>query len=118
LVQAAIFGADPHWARILPTVGARAGSQAFEVDPYQASVKSQGITVYDREPLDVEPARLKARMREPEIKVEGDLRAGEARAPSRGCDLSYDYVKIIADYTSLLVQTPTGGVGKDERLSN
>jgi len=118
LVKAAIFGADPNWGRILSTVGARAGSQAFEVDPYQASVKIQGITVYDREPLDVEPARLKARMREPEIKVEVDLRAGEARATSWGCDLSYDYVKINADYTSLLVQTPTGGVGKDERLSN
>lgn len=118
LVKAAMFGADPNWGRILSTVGARAGSQGFEVDPYGAAVSIQEIPVYDGAPLGSEPERLKARMREPEVKIEVDLRAGEAKATAWGCDLSYDYVKINADYTSLLVQTPTGGVGKDERLSN
>jgi len=118
LVKAAIFGADPNWGRVLSTVGARAGSQGFAIDPYGAGVKIQDVLVYDKEPLDADKSRLKARMREPEVLVEVDLRAGEASATAWGCDLSYDYVKINADYTSLLVETPSGGVAKDERLSN
>jgi acetylglutamate kinase len=46
------------------------------------------------------------------------LGAGPARAVAWGCDLSYDYVKINADYTSLIVQHPDGGVAKDDRVAN
>ena len=46
------------------------------------------------------------------------LAEGAESATSWGCDLSYDYVKINADYTSLIVQTPTGGVAKDDRLTH
>jgi acetylglutamate kinase len=118
LVKAAIFGADPNWGRVLATVGARAGSQGYEVNPYKAAVRVQGVSVYDAGPADADKALLKARMREPEVRVEVELRAGPAAAPAWGCDLSYDYVKINADYSSLLVQTPSGGVGKDDRLAN
>src|SRR5207302_962660 len=47
-----------------------------------------------------------------------DGRAGSAEATAWGCDLSYDYVKINADYTSLIVETADGGVRKDDRLTN
>ena len=33
LVKAALFGADPNWGRVLATVGARAGSQDYPIDP-------------------------------------------------------------------------------------
>ena len=46
------------------------------------------------------------------------LADGETRAVAWGCDLSYDYVKINADYTSLIFQKPDGGVAKDDRVSN
>src|SRR5207244_9820426 len=59
-----------------------------------------------------------ARMREPEVRVEVDLRRGAGSAVAWGCDLSYDYVKINADYTSLIVPRPDGGVAKDDRLAN
>src|SRR5206468_4365318 len=59
-----------------------------------------------------------ARMREPEVKIDVDLRAGEFTGEAWGCDLSYDYVKINADYTSLIVARPDGGVAKDDRLTN
>lgn len=81
-------------------------------------MRIQGVEVYDGGPLEADKRRLEARMREPEVRVEVDPRAGEASATAWGCDLSYDYVKINADYTSLLVETPSGGVAKDERLSN
>jgi acetylglutamate kinase len=61
---------------------------------------------------------LKARMREPEVGVSVDLRRGTGAGTAWGCDLSYDYVKINADYTSLIVARPDGGVAKDDRLSN
>ena len=119
LVKAAIFGADPNWGRILATVGARAGSQGFAgVNPYTASVDIQGIRVYDGAPIAHDTGVLKARMREPAVRVAVALRGGEASSTAWGCDLSYDYVKINADYTSLIVQTPDGGVAKDDRLSN
>jgi acetylglutamate kinase len=139
LVKAAIFGADPNWGRVLATVGARCGSQGYDVDPAQARVAVQGVLVYDAKPtLDTSSfpratvatndagegpsvpgyARLRARMRSPEVLVEIDLRAGTASSVGWGCDLSYDYVKINADYTSLLVPTADGSVAKDDRLTN
>jgi acetylglutamate kinase len=118
LVKAAIFGADPNWGRVLSSIGARAGTAGYPVDPADARVVVQDVAVYDRAPLAYEASVLKARMREPEVRVLVDLRRGEASAQAWGCDLSYDYVKINADYTSLIVTKPDGGVAKDDRLSN
>ncbi|HSD86611.1 MAG TPA: acetylglutamate kinase, partial [Kofleriaceae bacterium] len=39
-------------------------------------------------------------------------------ATAWGCDLGYDYVKINADYSSLIVQSADGGLAKDDRLTN
>jgi acetylglutamate kinase len=118
LVKAAIFGADPNWGRVLASIGARAGTAGYAIDPADAFVAVQEIAVYDRAPLVYDPGVLKARMREPEIKVRVDLRRGAGSGLAWGCDLSYDYVKINADYTSLIVPRPDGGMGKDDRLSN
>ena len=120
LVKAAVFGADPNWGRVLATVGARCGSQKYDLNPGDAKVTVQGIVVYDKKPtLDqAGPTNLRARMRSPEVLVEIDLRAGDASSVGWGCDLSYDYVKINADYTSLLVPTADGSVAKDDRLTN
>jgi acetylglutamate kinase len=119
LVKAAIFGADPNWGRILATVGARAGSQGFAVDPYKARVALQGITVFEKgAPTDPDRDGLKGRMREARVDVLVELSDGGARAVAWGCDLSYDYVKINADYSSLIIQKPDGGVGKDDKVAN
>ncbi|HZH16276.1 MAG TPA: bifunctional glutamate N-acetyltransferase/amino-acid acetyltransferase ArgJ [Archangium sp.] len=118
LVKAAVFGADPNWGRVLATVGARAGTQGYAVDPYSARVRIQGISVYEGEPKPYDPAHLKTRMREPEVHIEVCLTGGEGSSVAWGCDLSYDYVKINADYTSLIVPRADGGMGKDDRLAN
>jgi acetylglutamate kinase len=138
LVKAAVFGADPNWGRILATVGARCGSARYELKPTEALVTVQGVVVFDRkptfDPTIMPPAvanndanegpsvpghhGLRARMRLPEVLVEIDLRSGDAAAVGWGCDLSYDYVKINADYTSLLIPTSDGSVAKDDRLTN
>ncbi len=118
LVKAAVFGADPNWGRILATVGARAGSQGFPVDPHAAEVSVQGVVVYRQEPVPHDKVALKAKMREPEVRISVQLHAGPDSAVAHGCDLSYDYVKINADYTSLIVSAEDGAVAKDDRLSN
>ena len=119
LVKAAMFGADPNWGRVLSTVGARAGSQGFAIDPERASVRIQGLCVFaDGAPVALDTAALKHRMRAPQVGIEVTLAEGQQAGTAWGCDLSYDYVKINADYTSLIVQTPDGGVAKDDRLTN
>ncbi len=118
LVKAAMFGGDPNWGRVLSTVGARAGSQQWDIDPAASEVTIQGIEVYDGAPQPFDRAALRARLREPEVVIDVELRSGEASARAYGCDLSYDYVKLNADYTSLLFEAPGGGVAKDDRLGN
>ncbi|MDB4957813.1 MAG: Glutamate N-acetyltransferase [Myxococcales bacterium] len=119
LVKAAIFGADPNWGRILATVGARAGSQHYAIDPHAAAVAIQGVRVFGGgEPIAFAQPALRAKMRAPEVRVEVALAAGTAAATAWGCDLGYDYVKLNADYTSLIVQTADGGLAKDDRLTN
>jgi len=119
LVKAAVFGADPNWGRILATVGAKAGAHGWPVDPFGARVLLQGVAVFARgAPTDVDREALRGRMRESRIDVLVELGQGEARATAWGCDLSYDYVKINADYTSLIYQKADGGVAKDDRVSH
>jgi acetylglutamate kinase len=119
LVKAALFGADPNWGRVLATVGARAGSQRWPIDPYRAKVAIQGVPVYaPAGPLDFDREALRAKMREPRVDVLVELAEGDARAVAWGCDLSYDYVKINADYASTIFQQPDGMVARDDRVSN
>ena len=119
LIKAALFGSDPNWGRILATVGSRAGSQKWPIDPYRARVLLQGTAVYGNgSPLEFDREALKTRMREPRVDVRVELADGDASATAWGCDLSYDYVKINADYSSLIVQKADGGVGKDDHVAN
>jgi acetylglutamate kinase len=119
LVKAALFGADPNWGRILATVGARAGSRGWGIDPFAARVSLQGVVVFEKgAPVDLDREALRARMRETNVDVLVELADGDARATAWGCDLSYDYVKINADYTSMIVQTPDGMLAKDDHVRN
>jgi len=119
LVKAALFGADPNWGRVLATVGARAGSRGWPIDPYRARVAVQGVTVFDKgAPVEFERDALKARMRETRVDLLIALADGEACATAWGCDLSYDYIRINADYTSMIVQKPDGMLAKEERVAN
>jgi acetylglutamate kinase len=61
---------------------------------------------------------LRSRMREPHVFIDVRLAEGSAHATAWGCDLTYDYVKINADYTSLTYASPDGIVARDDRLTN
>lgn len=119
LVKAAIFGADPNWGRVLSAIGARVGSRRLRIDPTRATVHVQGVCVYESgAPAGADAAALRAKMREHQVSIEVRLVEGGASATSWGCDLSYDYVKINADYTSLTHASADGTVAKDDRLTN
>jgi acetylglutamate kinase len=119
LVKASVFGADPNWGRVLMAVGGRVGSRGWPIDPNLATVHVQGVCVYEGgAPAGVDALALRAKMREPVVTIDVQLAEGNAQAKGWGCDLSYDYVKINADYTSLTHASADGTVARDDRLTN
>jgi glutamate N-acetyltransferase/amino-acid N-acetyltransferase len=97
LVKTAFFGCDPNFGRIAMA----AGKAAVDFDPDRLEVRLAGISIASRGALKVEAlAEAGARMRQPEFSLMLDLKMGRARAVVTTCDLSYDYVKINAEYTT------------------
>jgi acetylglutamate kinase len=113
LVKSGIFGGDPSWGRILAALGARIGARGFDVDPSGVSLDIQGIRVYaNGEPVVFDKEELSVRMRHTEILVRLDLGKGPAKARALGCDLTFDYVKINAEYYSGPSAASTSDAGK------
>ncbi|MDA0699874.1 MAG: bifunctional glutamate N-acetyltransferase/amino-acid acetyltransferase ArgJ [bacterium] len=96
LVKAAVHGRDPNWGRVLSAVG-QSGAVA---DLASVTVRLQGTTVYQGRPLEFDAAELSQAMRSTDVLIAVDLAAGEADGHAWGCDLSADYVKINALYTT------------------
>lgn len=101
LSKAAIYGHDCNFGRFLCALGySGVGFDPDRVDLWfesregKATVYSQGSPVpYSEE----EATRI---LSAPEVTVVADMHMGDAQATAWGCDLSYDYVKINADYRS------------------
>jgi acetylglutamate kinase len=101
LVKSGIFGGDPSWGRILAALGARIGARAFPIDPAGVTLDIQGVRVYEQGgPIAFDKDDLSAKMKAAEIAVRLDLGVGPAAARALGCDLTFDYVKINAEYYS------------------
>jgi glutamate N-acetyltransferase/amino-acid N-acetyltransferase len=98
LVKTALFGGDANWGRILQTLGA--GRVALRLD--RTAVRLGGITVFRNGASTGAAARRRAaaRLARPEIEIAVNLGVGAASARMWTCDLSYDYVRINADYTT------------------
>jgi glutamate N-acetyltransferase/amino-acid N-acetyltransferase len=102
LVKTAIFGCDPNWGRIV----AAAGRSGAEVDPEKItlSISAAGgdevFLVRDGKIVDGVLSEAEEAMRAEELLITLDLGLGDGMARAFGCDLSYDYVKINADYTT------------------
>ncbi|RIL07070.1 MAG: hypothetical protein DCC71_04580 [Proteobacteria bacterium] len=98
LVKTALFGGDPNWGRILQTIGAARVAIRLE----RAVVSLCGVAVFRAGAPTGVAARRRAgaRLRAQEVEVALDLGAGRHAATVWTCDLSYDYVKINAEYTT------------------
>lgn len=99
LFKCAMFGKDPNWGRILCAVGY--AQAELDPDAVSVSLSSSGGTVCVCQsgrgvPIDKEKAA--AVLSPDEVKILISLGGGEGRAVAWGCDLTYDYVKINADY--------------------
>jgi glutamate N-acetyltransferase/amino-acid N-acetyltransferase len=99
LVKTALFASDPNWGRILAAVG-RAGVNGLVVDRIRIWL-GDTLIVSDggRAPSYTEAAG-RAVMTGTEILIRVALGRGDARTQLLTCDLSYDYVRINAEYRS------------------
>ena len=97
LVKTAFFGNDPNVGRILMAAGssgALVASDRLVLSIAGVKVAARGALLVDALPAAAE------KMREREFKVSIDLKLGKATSTILTCDLSYDYVKINAEYTT------------------
>ena len=98
LVKTAIFGRDPNWGRILQTLGAG----RVKLNLRRVEIKLCGAKVFAKGASTGSAARRRAEagLSADEVSIEVDLAAGRSRARIWTCDLTYDYVKINAEYTT------------------
>ena len=98
LVKTALFGGDANWGRILQTIGA--GRIALRLA--RTSVRLGGVEVFRRGASAGPAARGRARraLAGAELRIEVDLGLGRGAAQIFTCDLTYDYVKINAEYST------------------
>jgi glutamate N-acetyltransferase/amino-acid N-acetyltransferase len=98
LVKTAVFGGDPNWGRIMQTLGA--SRIAWSKD--KTRVRVGGIVVFAAGRSAGPAARKRAEkaLEADEVQIQVDLGRGRGSARLFTCDLSYDYVKINAEYTT------------------
>ncbi|MDO5848340.1 MAG: bifunctional ornithine acetyltransferase/N-acetylglutamate synthase [Methanobrevibacter sp.] len=105
LVKSAVFGADPNWGRIAAAVG-YAGIDMDETVISIGLANDEDSVFMVREgnilALDDTPELRQAEeiMKSERIFINVDLHLGDCSATAWGCDLTYDYVKINAEYTT------------------
>lgn len=101
LTKAAIFGHDANWGRILCALGySGVDFDPENVDLYFES-KDSRIHIFSKGvACDYSEEEATKILSAPEVTVLADMHMGSEEATAWGCDLSYDYVKINADYRS------------------
>jgi len=97
LVKTALFGEDPNWGRIASTIGA----SGIECDDKLLIIHYDNLLIYSNNQRELDKDREEKAykiMKNASFKVTCDLGLGDKTYTSYGCDLSYDYVKINAEY--------------------
>jgi glutamate N-acetyltransferase / amino-acid N-acetyltransferase len=101
LVKTAIYGADPNWGRILAAAGAAGVPLAVERLSLQAAADGEWLTLATGgATAHPDAACARAIFQHKTIRLRIDLGLGRAEAVVWTCDLTPDYVRINADYTS------------------
>jgi glutamate N-acetyltransferase/amino-acid N-acetyltransferase len=101
LVKTAVFGNDANWGRILCAMG----YSGVEFDPYKVDLIIESETgslqlVENGMTTDYSEEFATSILSSEEIKATVNIKQGNAKATAWGCDFSYDYVKINAEYRS------------------
>ena len=105
LFKSAVFGGDPNWGRIVSAIG----YSGCDLNPDIVTIaiaddEDEVDLVKDGEILAFEDTpylkRAEKIMQSKNVIVNIDMHLGEGQATAWGCDLTYDYVKINAEYTT------------------
>ncbi len=98
LVKTAIFGRDANWGRIMAALG-RAG---IEIEEHKVQILISGIKIVDSGTMVGAEAEKAAseKMRGQEVTITIHLNQGRWKDRMITCDLTYDYIRINADYRS------------------
>jgi len=97
LVKTAVFGGDPNWGRVICAAGYAgcdfdAGIATLYLDDVCLFAQGFGLA-YARE-------RAEALLKQPSVTFRLELGLGDGAATAWGCDMSYEYVRINAEYTT------------------
>lgn len=95
LVKAAVFGNDANWGRVICAAGysgAGFSPDKFDIFLGDVQVAKDGGSLEFSEELALEA------LKKDTVTITVDFKSGGCGATAWGCDLSYDYVKINADY--------------------
>lgn len=101
LTKAAIFGHDANWGRILCALGY--SGEKFDPDHMELWFESNEgkILIYkDGNAVDFSEEDATNILSAKEVRALVDIQMGEETATAWGCDLTYDYIRINADYRS------------------
>ena len=101
LTKAAIFGHDANWGRILCAMGySGAEFDPEKVDLFFESAAGKLQIIENGVALDYSEEEATKILSESEVTAVADIKMGDFTATAWGCDLTFDYVKINADYRS------------------
>jgi glutamate N-acetyltransferase/amino-acid N-acetyltransferase len=99
LVKTAVHGADPNWGRVAMAIGKC--EDDTDIDPDRVIIRFGDMEAYPaRVTDDAGLERLSKIMSADHVDIEVELGTGSAEATVYGCDLSAEYVRINADYTT------------------
>jgi len=97
LVKSAVHGGDPNWGRIVCALGYSGAELALD----RLHLSVGGLVVFERgSGVDVDLAAVRHAFEQPEIEIVAKLGLAEGSSEAWGCDLSEEYVRINADYTT------------------
>lgn len=101
LTKAAIFGHDANWGRILCAMGySGARFDPEQVDLFFESAAGKLQIIENGVAVDYSEEEATKILSQPEVTAVADIKMGDQTATAWGCDLTFDYVKINADYRS------------------
>lgn len=99
LLKCAVFASDANWGRILCAIGYADAS--FDISKIDVNIKSANglVTVcHNGSGVDFDEDYATKVLKAEEVIIEVNMNSGSECATAWGCDLTYDYVKINADY--------------------
>ncbi len=97
LVKTAVHGGDPNWGRIVCALGYSGAELALD----RLHLSIGGLVVFERGAgVDVDLSAVRRAFEQPEIEIVATLGLANGHAEAWGCDLSEEYVRINAEYTT------------------